>query len=30
MNRIKLIAFDLDGTIADTLPLCIKAFGMAV
>ena len=30
MNRIKLIAFDLDGTIADTLPLCIKAFRMAV
>ena len=30
MNKIKLVAFDLDGTIADTLPLCIKAFGMAV
>lgn len=30
MNRIKLVAFDLDGTIADTLPLCIKAFRMAV
>ena len=26
MNRIKLVAFDLDGTIADTLPLCIKTF----
>lgn len=30
MNRIKLVAFDLDGTIADTLPLCIKAFRIAV
>ena len=30
MNKIKLVAFDLDGTIADTLPLCIKAFRMAV
>ena len=30
MNRIKLVAFDLDGTIADTLPLCIKACRMAV
>ncbi|MDR0605182.1 MAG: HAD family hydrolase [Bacteroidales bacterium] len=27
---IKLIAFDLDGTIGDTLPLCITAFGDAV
>lgn len=30
MNKIKLVAFDLDGTIADTLSLCIKAFRMAV
>ena len=30
MNKIKLVTFDLDGTIADTLPLCIKAFRMAV
>ena len=22
----KIVAFDLDGTIADTLPICIKAF----
>lgn len=27
---IKLVAFDLDGTIGDTIPLCIKAFKMAV
>jgi len=27
---IKGIIFDLDGTIADTLPLCINAFRMAV
>ena len=27
---IKLIAFDLDGTIADTIPMCIKAFREAV
>ena len=27
---IKLAAFDLDGTIADTIPLCIEAFGEAV
>lgn len=25
-----MVAFDLDGTIANTLPLCIKAFRMAV
>lgn len=24
--RFKVVAFDLDGTIADTIPLCIKAF----
>ena len=23
---IKLVAFDLDGTIGDTLPMCIQAF----
>lgn len=23
---IKLIAFDLDGTIGDTVPMCIRAF----
>lgn len=27
---IKLVAFDLDGTIADTIPMCIKAFKRAV
>lgn len=27
---IKLIAFDLDGTIGDTVPMCIRAFGKAV
>ena len=27
---IKLIAFDLDGTIGDTMPLCLKAFKEAV
>lgn len=27
---IKLVAFDLDGTIADTIPMCIEAFKLAV
>lgn len=27
---IKLVAFDLDGTIGDTIPMCIKAFRQAV
>lgn len=27
---IKLVAFDLDGTIGDTIPMCIKAFKAAV
>jgi HAD superfamily hydrolase (TIGR01549 family) len=26
VNKIKAVIFDLDGTIGDTLPLCIKAF----
>jgi phosphoglycolate phosphatase/pyrophosphatase PpaX len=26
LNKIKVIIFDLDGTIGNTLPLCIKAF----
>ena len=26
---IKLVAFDLDGTIADTIPMCIEAFKQA-
>jgi len=29
-TMIKLVAFDLDGTIGDTIPMCIKAFKMAV
>jgi len=29
-KMIKLIAFDLDGTIGDTIPLCIAAFQKAV
>lgn len=27
---VKLVAFDLDGTIGDTIPMCLKAFKMAV
>lgn len=27
---IKLVAFDLDGTIGDTIPMCMKAFRQAV
>lgn len=23
---MKIVAFDLDGTVADTIPMCIKAF----
>lgn len=30
MNKIKAVIFDLDGTIGDTLPLCIKAFRQSV
>lgn len=30
MRRIKAVIFDLDGTLADTLPLCIKAFRHSV
>lgn len=26
----KLIGFDLDGTLADTIPMCIKAFRNSV
>ena len=29
MDKIKGIIFDLDGTLADTLPLCIKSFQLA-
>lgn len=30
MDKWKLAAFDLDGTLADTLPVCTAAFGKAV
>jgi HAD superfamily hydrolase (TIGR01549 family) len=30
LNKIKAVIFDLDGTIGDTLPLCIKAFRQSV
>lgn len=30
MEKWRLAAFDLDGTLADTLPMCIDAFGEAV
>ena len=30
MNKIRAVIFDLDGTIADTLPLCIAAFRKAI
>lgn len=30
MDKIKGIIFDLDGTIANTLPLCIRAFRLSV
>ena len=30
MNKIKTVIFDLDGTIADTLPLCISAFKKSI
>lgn len=30
MNRIKAVIFDLDGTLANTLPLCIAAFRKSV
>jgi HAD superfamily hydrolase (TIGR01549 family) len=30
LNKIKAVIFDLDGTIGDTLPLCIKAFRCSV
>lgn len=26
----KIVAFDMDGTIADTIPMCIKAFRNSV
>lgn len=30
MNMIKLVAFDLDGTLADTIPMSIESFRLAV
>ncbi|HEX2533442.1 MAG TPA: HAD family hydrolase [Chitinophagaceae bacterium] len=30
MNQIKAVIFDLDGTIGDTLPLCIRAFRQSI
>lgn len=30
MTKFKAVIFDLDGTIADTLPLCIKAFRQSI
>ncbi len=30
MQKLKAIIFDLDGTIADTLPLCIQAFRQSI
>ncbi len=30
MQRIKAVIFDLDGTLADTLPLCIQAFRRSI
>ncbi|MES2486624.1 MAG: HAD hydrolase-like protein [Bacteroidota bacterium] len=30
MKKIKAVIFDLDGTLANTLPMCIKAFRAAV
>ncbi|HEV7329703.1 MAG TPA: HAD family hydrolase [Flavisolibacter sp.] len=30
MNKIKAVIFDLDGTIGNTLPLCIKAFRSSI
>ena len=29
-RKIKLVAFDLDGTIGETIPICMKAFKMAI
>ena len=30
MDKLKAVIFDLDGTLGDTLPLCIRAFRQAV
>ena len=30
MEKLKAVIFDLDGTLGDTLPLCIKAFRHAI
>ena len=30
MKKIKAVIFDLDGTLANTLPLCIQSFRQSV
>jgi phosphoglycolate phosphatase/pyrophosphatase PpaX len=30
MQKIKAVIFDLDGTVANTLPLCIQAFRQSI
>jgi len=30
MQKIKAVIFDLDGTLANTLPLCISAFRKSI
>lgn len=30
MKKIKAVIFDLDGTVGDTIPLCLKAFRQAI
>ncbi len=30
MKKIKCVIFDLDGTVGDTVPLCIKAFKKSI
>ncbi|HXS57064.1 MAG TPA: HAD hydrolase-like protein, partial [Hanamia sp.] len=30
MKKIKAVIFDLDGTLANTLPLCIRAFRKSI
>ena len=30
MNKLKSVIFDVDGTIVDSLPLCVEAFRLAV
>lgn len=30
IKMIKMVAFDFDGTIADTIPMCIEAYKKAI